>query len=503
MSKDIQKATMEKYRIKAVKKAEKKRQLAYNSLREIIRSFPVEAWLNLLRSMDKQDVDYLDGNFHYKGEFLVLVGDIVLRLGIVAKQGDTRSLHPTSENVKQIVSLFFEYDDTPSILIKKLGMPALPLFALWQNKFNYPPANMLGRMHLLNESIEDEIKEIIGIDIFDLHAITFAILGAYSHKEFTYFKSNVLHSPKIRSLSKENIEKFLAFFSADIERYCASAKKFGIYEKEVGTFNMMNRYPIIRTGEDLYIMPSENQLLESVAANLFNHVLGHKYNQDKKVTAKLLSDFGDVLEQYVIDLASEAFGKANIVSADTLVADKKELRCEVVCRHEKKSLAIEVKKLQFPRDAITDAKHEVISSTLERHLEKASKQIINTMKYVGGYKIGLIVIPDSMISPYAALEPILNKLEVYKPEEHHILICTLTEYEQLMANTPELIFEALELTKNKSMQEGKDIVLVLYDMKNSGKPVVLINEYIGSVFNKKLSAQEREFAAELEKKKRL
>lgn len=453
--------------------------------------------------MDKQDVDFLDGNFYYKGEFLTLVGDIVLRLGIVVRQGDTRNLQPTSKNVEQIVSLFFEYDDMPSILIKEMGLSSLPLFSLWQNKFNYPPANMLGRMHLLNDPIEDEIKEMIGIDILDLHVIIFAILGAYSHKEFTYFKSNVLHSPKIRSLSKENIEKFLAFFSADIEGYRASAKKFGIYEKEVGTFNMMNRYPIIRVGEDLYIMPSEDQLLESVAANLFNHVLGHKQGQGKKVTTKLLSDFGDVLEQYVIDLANEAFGKANVVSADTLATDKEELRCEVVCQHEKKSLAIEVKKLQFPRDAITDARHEVISITLERHLEKASKQIISTMKYIGGYKIGLIVIPDSMISPYAALEPILNKIEEYKPEEHHILVCTLTEYEQLMANTPELIFEALELTKNRSMQEGKDIVLVLHDMKNSGKTVVLINEYIGSVFNKKLSVQEKEFAAELEKKKRL
>ncbi len=494
---------MKKYRTKAVKKTEKKRQLAYNRLRNIIRGFSIEKWLNLLRHIDKEDVSLMDDKLYYKGEFIALVGDIILRLGKAGKEGDVPHLLPKPENVKQIVSLFFEYDDTPSILIREMGISSLPLFAFWQNKFNYPPSNMLGRMHLLNEPIEDEIKEMLGIDILDLHVIIFAILGMYGHKQFDYFRSNVLHSPKIRSLSKENIEKFLAFFSTDIEGYRSSAKKFGIYEKEVKAFNMMNRYPIIRVSEDLYIMPSEDQLLESVAANLFNHVLGHKQSQDKKVTAKLLSDFGDVFEQYIVDLASEVFGKTNVVSADTLVIDKKELRCEVVCQHENKSLAIEVKKLQFPRDAITGARHDVIGDTLKRHLKKASEQIINTMNYIDGYKIGLIVIPDSMISPYAALEPILNKIKEYKPEEHHMLICTLTEYEQLMANAPGMVFEALERTKNRSMNEGKDIGLILHDMKNSGEPIVLINEYIGSVFNEKLSVQEKEFAAELEKKERL
>lgn len=475
---------MKRYKPKKYKKQQQEEKQSFVKLREIIRRYSVEQWLHLIRTIDMKDIASLE-NHQYKGEFLVLVADAALRLAKPNMKSDYPV--PNSNDLKNVISLYFSYDKSPVRLIKKLGMSALPLIAYWQNKFNYPPVNTLGRMHLLYRDYDREIFEMTGLTVLDLHIIILAIYMVYSSKEFIYFKADAIASHKVGSLRRENIERFLRFFAIDIEGYRREAKLRHVYDNQVGKFNLLNRYPIIKIDQDRYIVPSKAQMLDSVAANLYFHILEFKQKSGKKVSKTFLDSFEGTLEKYVVGLAKNVFGEPNVISADEIVTDSRDDRCEVVCKYNGNSLAIEAKKLHFQRDAISNADIHHIQDSYDRHLRKGFKQLISTLEYVEKNKYGLIVIPDTMLSPSAILDYIKQDNPIFNTEvENRILICTLSEYEQLMANNGDTVFAALNMALGRTSGEGNAISLILEDMKKAGYPISLVNPWLGKVFEEKL-----------------
>ncbi len=481
-------AILKKYKSKTFKKQKQKKKQAYQKLRELIRNFTIEQWLLLIRTIDSQNQASIE-NHQYKGEFLVLVADMTLRLS--RSNPKMEYPRPSSDDLKKIISLYFEIDQAPSKLIKSLGMASLPLIAAWQNRFHYPPLNILGRMHLLYEDYQDDILEIIGITTTDMHAIVLVLHSVYLDKEFMYFTWEALYSPKVGSLSQENIEKFLDFFAIDIDAYHSMARSLKVYDNQVGKFNLMNRYPIIKLEDNRYIIPSDAQFIDSVAGNLYHHILAHKQSIGKKISGAYLTQFGTTLENYVVDLAKYTFGKENIVDANTIVTEAEEDRCEVVCYNEKNALAIEVKKLHFRRDAIANADAGYIEEAFDRSLIKGTNQVASTLRYVkADTKYGLVVIPDTMLSPSAVLDYIGQSDSSIDIKDNNILICTLSTYESLMANSCETIFDTLDIAKGRSAAEGNDISLILGDMKKEGKIATLNNPYLEEIFITNIKEQE-------------
>lgn len=448
-----------------------------SALRQTMKDFTSEQWLYLIRELNnfiRNESTDINQNIAFKAEFCAVVADLALRISPSNTSSSTSK--PTDGHFKKASELFINCDESPSELIKHFGIGGLPLALSWQNRFHYPPNNILGRMFLLYKEYHSDIIEASGVTVYDIYIITLVIIGIYDNKSLTTLNPSMLHHPEIDSLSEEKIHNFFNFFSATKENYYATAKSFKVYDNCFGKYNVMNQYPIIEINEEQYIIPVMEQLIDSVSSNLYYHILSHKQKKGSRVSRAYLNDFGTVLENYVLNATKHIFGEENVIRAETIVTEGD--RCEAVVYYEDKAFAIEVKKLNFKLDAIANVDVEYIRKVLEEHLVKAYRQIENTLRYVEKQEMyGLIVIPDSMISP--------STLKDYLKQEFsddnidyasNIFMCTLSAYESLMGNSKESIFKALSITHSRTVAEGNDIGLILSNMQQEDESITLRNE---------------------------
>ena len=469
------------------KKALKKQKKACKNLRELIKQFSSDDWMHLIADLDMRG--HVGEPSHYmKAEMFTLVMDFALRLSHPGTGGGSK---PTYKHYRDVLSLYFECDQTPSKLLKALGIAGLPLAMAWQNKLIYPNINILGRLHLLYGDYEEDIIDAIGIASLDIHIIVLAIMAVRESRRSAIIPPSMLISPNVESLNEETVKKFFDYFAVDQSKYHAIAKTHKVYDNTVGRFNLVNRYPIVKLEDGKYIVPVFEQLFDSVAANLYYHILAHKFQKSSRESRRYLDAFGITMENYVLDLARHTFGEKNLVPADDIVPDSND-RCEAIAFHEDCALAIEVKKLNFKRDTISDIDIEDIDDKLINQVGKAIKQIVSTLNYVEEEeKYGLVVLPDVVIAPSMLVEYFIrNSPDESFTLDDNILLCTLSSYESLMANSTDIIFEALKTTANRSKMDGRDIGLILYDMQENNDEVNLIHPLSEEVFENRISKQE-------------
>ena len=471
------------------KKAVKKRGKACIRLRELIKEFSSDSWIHLIADMDIRG--YRDEPSQcMKAEMFTLVMDFALRLS--HKRTIFGSPKPTYKHYRDVLSLYFECDETPSKLIKELGIMSLSLAFAWQNKLIYPNINILGRLHLLYSDYEEDIIEAMGISALDIHIIVLAIMAVRERGRSAIITPSMLVSSKVESLNEETVKKFFNYFAVDQSKYHAVAKTHKVYDNTVGRFNLVNRYPIVKLEDGKYIIPVLEQLFDSVAANLYYHILAHKFQKNTRESRRYLDAFGITMENYVLDLAKHTFGEENLVSADNIVTDFYDERCEAVAFHENCALAIEVKKLNFKRDTISDIDIKDIDDKLVNQVGKAIEQLVSTLSYIKeDEKYGLVVLPDVVISPSMLIEYFIrNSDDGSFTLDDNILLCTLSSYESLMANSADIIFEALKITANRSKSDGRDIGLILYEMQEDSGEVSLIHPLSEEVFENRIRVQE-------------
>ncbi len=471
------------------KKQEKKRKKSCIRLRELVKEFSGDSWMHLIAEMDINE-QRGDPSNYIKAEMFTLVMDLALRLSSL--NVSIGSQKPTYRHYRDVLSLYFECDQTPSKLIKELGIIAIPLAFAWQNKLIYPNINILGRLHLLYADYEEDILEAIGMSAIDMHIIVLAIMAVREQRRSAIIMPSMLITPKIESLNEETVKRFFEFFAVNQSEYHTVAKTHKVYDNTVGRFNLVNRYPIIELSNGNYIVPVLEQLFDSVAANLYYHILAHKFHKNSKESRRYLDEFGMVMENYVLDLTRHAFGDKNVISADSIVTKSSDDRCEVVAFHSDRALAIEVKKLNFKRDTIVDIDIKDIDDKLINQVGKAIEQLSTTLGYVKEKeKYGLVVLPDVVTSPsvfsdYVSQDGSGEGFTI----DNNILLCTLSSYESLMANNPDVIFEALQITASQSKMEGRDIGLVLQQMQDTNEHVHFTHPLSNEVFEKKIRAQE-------------
>ncbi len=450
---------------KKSKQATKQRKSNYLKL---LRNYSVRQWLVCIRNLNIKisNNEYNEQNiyFKFKPEFLTVNADMAIR---IARNKTNESDNPTPKQCNWLTQIEIDLTDTPISLIKQFGIGGISLIFVWQNRLIYNQSNMIGRMHCLYKDYNNQVISAIGISIKDIYVILLAILLSYEYEKKTYLKKSALIHPKIESLTKEKVINFLSYFSITPDEYKDKAKKEKIYENSFGKFKYLIRYPIIDLGDDLYILPVFEQLLDTVANNLYFLLLEHFQGIDEKASKTFLDNFGNILENYVLDLIVNVFEKEKIIRADNIVPKDNELRCEVVAFHKDNALAIEVKKMHFKRDAIVNNDKKHIDKVLKYHLVKAFQQIENTLSYVSkNIKYGLIVVPDIMLGFSAMINYMKEEFKGEARFDNEILICTLSWYEALMANEADIIFEILYKASQRKLHEGNDIIMIMQDMKN-------------------------------------
>lgn len=473
----------------AVKK-ERIRKKSCTDLRKLLREFSSEQWLYLIRQLNhfiRNENDDLNASISFKAEFCTTVADLALRLA--PSDPSITIPKPTQLHFKQATHLFFSCDESPSELLKYFGIGAIPLMVAWQNRFHYTPNNILGRMLLLYKEYHNDVIEAIGVTVYDIYIITLAIIGIYDKRNVIVLNQSMIYHQDIEHLSEEKIKNFFSFFATNKENYHTTAKSLKIYDNCIGKFNLMNQYPIIELENNQYIIPIIEQLIDSVSSNLYYHILAHKQKQGRKASRAYLDDFGIVLENYVLASAQHIFGDDNVVRAEEIVTNAKGDRCEAVIFYENKALALEVKKLNFKLNAIENVDVEYIRGVLHDHLVKAYGQVENTLKYVEQEeKYGLIVIPDSMLSPSSLKDYLKNEFPVDGINyDTNILMCTLSAYESLMGNSKETIFKALYNAQNRTPREGNDIIMTLRDMHDKDNSITFKNELCDQALKDSLS----------------
>lgn len=459
------------------KKREQKKRQNIKIFRKFVKKYSLTEWLEKIREVNSNNETYeLNAQLSTKAEFLVPASDIVIRL---SKQFEDSEM-PTLTECMNLNSAEIEFPKNPPRAIKIFGISGIPFLASWQNRFYYNKTNIIGRMHELYKKYSTELLGNIGLSINDIYMILLSITAYYDNNKTLYFKKENISHELISGITSDKVSKFLANFSITQDEYIKKAKADKIYENDFGKFKYLVRYPIIRI-DDKYIIPVFEQLIDTLSNNLYFILLENYRNISEGESKKFLDEFGLVLENYVLDLARIPFGKTNVTDANTIVTEKKELRCEAVITHNNCSLAIEVKKMYFKRDDLFNLDKESIDKILSYHLVKAFNQIENTFRYLKSEEsYGLIVIPDILIG----FEMITDYLKLqFKDKANYddrILICTLSAYESLMANNKDNIFRIIKELYKKDRKEGKDLILFIETLKNIDSTILVKNSFLES-----------------------
>lgn len=457
------------------KKREQRKKQNIKAFREFVKKYSLTEWLEKIREINLDNETYeLNAQLSTKAEFLVPASDIVIRLSKQFEDSET----PTLSECMKLNSAEIEFPKNPPRAIKIFGISGIPFLASWQNRFYYNKTNIIGRMHELYKKYSMELLSNIGLSINDIYLILLSITAYYDNKKILYFKKEDISHELIPEITSDKVSKFLANFSITQDEYIRKAKTDKVYENDFGKFKYLVRYPIIKV-DDRYIIPVFEQLVDTLSNNLYFILLENYRNISENESKKFLDEFGLVLENYVLDLARIPFGKTNVIDANTIVTEKKELRCETVITHNNCSLAIEVKKMYFKRDDLFNMDKESIDRILSGHLVKAYKQIENTFRYLNTEeRFGLIVIPDILIGFDMISDYLKKQFNGEANFDDRIQICTLSTYESLMANNKDNVFKIIKEQHKLDRKEGRDLILYIEKLKNIDNTILIKNSFL-------------------------
>lgn len=457
------------------KKREQRKKQNIKAFREFVKKYSLTEWLEKIREINLDNETYeLNAQLSTKAEFLVPASDIVIRLSKQFEDSET----PTLSECMKLNSAEIEFPKNPPRAIKIFGISGIPFLASWQNRFYYNKINIIGRMHELYKKYSMELLSNIGLSINDIYLTLLSITAYYDNKKILYFKKEDISHELIPEITSDKVSKFLANFSITQDEYIRKAKTDKVYENDFGKFKYLVRYPIIKV-DDRYIIPVFEQLVDTLSNNLYFILLENYRNISENESKKFLDEFGLVLENYVLDLARIPFGKTNVIDANTIVTEKKELRCETVITHNNCSLAIEVKKMYFKRDDLFNMDKESIDRILFGHLVKAYKQIENTFRYLNTEEsFGLIVIPDILIGFDMISDYLKKQFNGEANFDDRIQICTLSTYESLMANNKDNVFKIIKEQHKLDRKEGRDLILYIEKLKNIDNTILIKNSFL-------------------------
>jgi len=425
------------------------------------------------RNVDRSKIDKQE-NLYGSTEFLIIMSDIALRVS------QNRNLTTTIPTHKEYVDFINIYINTQSKghspLIQKYGISALSLLVSEQVKFMYPNINLIGRLLVLYSNYEKEIFQITGLKINDILTLLIAIMAFYSKSENYIFEIKNLNIESVKSLEIENITNFLKYFSIDKQNYNLKLKKMGLNKRELYSFRLLERFPIINFEKNKYIVPSIENLLYSITSNMHIHLLEYMSKEGKG--SEHHNSLGAKFEEYVRLLTSKKFD--DMVEAKDIVPPKS-ANAEFVVDFNDTAIVVEVKKMAFLRDTAFKDNLDDLDTLLKRHILKAFKQIETTFKSVTQTnKIGIIVIFGDI---HLVAGFIYDYMRKTYPDEgieflENIIIMPIGEYEALLANSDGEIINILNYYLGQELKDKGSILLTIESLQKN-----IYNEFLEEKFN--------------------
>lgn len=427
-------------------------------------------------------------NMFAKSEFLNIMNDIALR---VSQNQKLEGKVPTNQEFNDFINLYIHTQMDKSKLLKDYGIIAMSLMIFEQIKFIYPEKNILGRMLILYGQYENEIQEFSGIKLNDFLTILLALKGQYFNQNFYIFQANDIEHKEIDGLQSDVIEKFLKYFSITIKDYKLELKKIGLDKRQLYSFRLIERYPIINFDTKKFLVPNIDNLLYSMTSNLHIHLLEYFTTIGK--SKKYHDELGYKFEKYIENLTTKVFD--SVIPAKEIVP-KNSLNCEFVINFEETAIAIEVKKFIFKRDTAFKNDIKDLDELLERHFVKAFAQIETTLNYITAKnKIGIIVIFGDLNFHSMINEYLKNKFPIYYKKDkngnitdeiildylENIIVMSVGTYESLMANNATEIIEILNIYLEKNKNHRGDVIQTISELNKELKNTFLSDTF-DSVF---------------------
>ena len=449
-------------------------------LKHINKYHPIQ-WLFKSVQLSRRDNSKIQNQLDTSSspEFLVIMSDIAIR---VSQNNKLYYNIPTDKEYQDFISLYINtQSNTHPQLLEEYGGLALSLIVTEQVKFQHSSINLLGRLSLLYSEYEDEIFKITELKITHIITIVIALMAFYKKSENYIFEVKHLYIENIEGLKKENIIKFLNYFAKDVKFYKTELKNLGFDKRQLYSFRLLEKVPIIKFNTEHYIVPSLDNLLYSVTSNMNIHLLTYffKINKDtsRKTSKKYHNSLGAKFEDYVRLLTSEVFD--NIVEAKELVP-KETKNAEFVIDFDNTAIVVEVKKFVLLRDSAFKTNIDDLDMLLERHIVKAYEQIETTFKYIKEEKnkIGIIVTLGDIHMQTFLIDHIRSKYPSECVEYlDNIIIMSIGEYESLLANKPEDIITILNTYLNTNPTEKGDVLLVIKSLKKKTINPFLMKRY--------------------------
>ena len=424
-------------------------------------------------------------NMYAKSEFLIIMADIALR---VSQNNNLNRKIPTHQEFNDFINLYINTQMDKSRLLKEYGVIALSLMIYEQIKFIYPEKNIIARMLVLYSQYETEIKNFSGLTIKDFLTILLVLKGKYLNKDFFIFSSPDITHEKLGGLKSDTVQKFLNYFSITIKEYRLKLKEQGVDKRQLYSFRLLERYPIIKLDDNRYIVPNIDNLVYSMTSNLNIHLL--EYFSGIGKGGKYHDKLGYKFESYIEKLTAEVFH--HIVPAKEIVP-KDTLNSEFVINYKSTSIAVEVKKFIFKRDTAFKNDISDLDELLKRHFVKAFAQIETTFNYIKNEnKIGIIVIFGDL-NFHAMLNAYLkeNYLIYYKKANNgnikeevglqyleNIIVMSVGAYESLMANCADDIIEILNVYLKKDINQRGDVIQTIAELDKKAS-----NEFLSNTFD--------------------
>jgi len=447
--------------------------LNQNFLKHINKYHPIQ-WLLKSVELSRRDSSKFKNKLDISSSsaFLVIMSDIAIR---VSQNDKLYGNIPTDKEYEDFISIYVNTQSSTHLpLLEKYGVLALSLIVTEQLKFQYPSVNLIGRVSLLYAEYEEEIFEITGLKIIHIITILIALMSFYQKPEHYSFEVKHLNIETIDGLKKENIINFLHYFSTDVKSYKTELKNLGFDKRQLYSFRLLEKIPIINFNTDHYILPSLDNLLYSVTSSMNIHLL--TYFSKIKKGKKYLDSLGVKFEDYVRLLTNEIF--EDIVEAKDVVPKETE-NAEFVINFNKTAIVVEVKKFVLLRDSAFKTDIDDLDMLLKRHIVKAYKQIETTFKYVEQKnKIGIIVTLGDINMQTSVVDYIRSKYPTEGVKYlDNIVIMLIGAYEALLANTPEDIMTILNTYLDASSNEKSDILLTIHSLKKETINPFLLKKY--------------------------
>ncbi len=457
----------------------------FNNL--INRYHPIQWLFKSVERTRNRDMDNLNvkENMYAKSEFLIIMTDIALRISQNTKLD--RKI-PTHKEFNDFINLYINTQMDKSQLIKDYGVIALSLIIYEQIKFIYPEKNIIARMLVLYSQYEKEIEAFSGLKINDFLIILLELKGQYIDKDFFIFTKQDIVYEGIDGLKSDSIEKFLDYFSITVKEYRLELKEKGFDKRQLYSFRLLERYPIIKFEDNKYIVPSIDNLVYSMTSNLNIHLLEHfsGIGKGKKYHGQLGYKFESYIKKLTIEVFDDIVPAKDIIPKDTL-------NSEFIINHKNTSIAVEVKKFIFKRDTAFKNDISDLDELLERHFVKAFAQIETTFKYIKNEnKIGIIIIFGdlnfhSMLNDYLKTNyPVYYKKdnngniteEVNVQYLENIIVMSVGAYESLMSNSPDDIIEILTSYLNKDINQRGDVIQTISELGKEAR-----NKFLNDTFD--------------------